>query len=46
MIMKRKIDQKFNNINNNSRCHYCCIASAATAAVVIVFAFVVAGLRA
>ena len=46
MIIKRKIDQKFNNINNNSRCHCCSITTAAAGAVAAVFALAVAVLRA
>ena len=46
VTIERKNDQKSNNIKTDSRCLYCSIATAATAAIVVVFALVVAALRA
>ena len=48
MIIERKIDQNLMNNNNNynSRCQCCSIAAATAAAFVVVFALVVAILRA
>ena len=47
VTIERKDDQqKFNNIKIDSRCLYCSMATAATAAVVVVFTLVVAVLRA